>query len=114
MESLMSSVSRDFVAPDGANKSSPTDSESDSPSAEELALVESADRVTGWRDEKGAVPGRVALMLREVAVMKGYRPRLLRAGTAAASVRAGVFCVVARTGGLGQLSEEDVFWDGIV
>lgn len=114
MESLMSSVSRDFVAPDGSNKS-PT--ESDPPSVEELALVDRADQVTGWRLEKGAVPGRVALMLHEVAVTKGYRPRLLRAGTAAASVRAGIFCVLTQTEGLGRgtpLSEEDVFWDGIV
>jgi hypothetical protein len=114
MESVMSTVSRDFVAPDGPNKS-PT--EPDPPSVEELALVGRADRVTGWRLEKGAGPDRLALMLHEVAVTRGYRPRLLRAGTAAASVRTGIFCVLARTEGLGRgtpLNEEDVFWDGIV
>jgi hypothetical protein len=114
MESLMGSVSRDFVAPDDPNKSP---IESDRPSVGDLALIGRADRVSGWRIEKGAVPGRVALMLHEVTVTKGYRPRLLRAGTAAASVRAGIFCVLAQTEGLARntpLSEEDVFWDGIV
>jgi hypothetical protein len=107
----MSSVSWDFVAPNGLNKS-PT--ESDPRSVEGPALVGHA--VTGWRLEKGAGPGRLVLMLHEVTVTKGCRPCLLRAGAAAASVRTGIFGIRSLTEGLGRGTplSGDVFWDGIV
>jgi hypothetical protein len=117
---VMGSVSRDFDTP-GDNDKTPN-TESDPPSAEETALVERADRATGCQlAERVAGPRRSwdwrKLALNEVRVMKGYRPRLLRAGTAAAGVRAGVFRILAQTEGLDRgtpLSEKDVFWDEIV
>jgi hypothetical protein len=110
MESLMDTVSRDF------------DPQSDPPSAEETALVESANRATGCRIAELAIGPRGicagdALALHEIRVMKSYRPQLLWAGTVAVGVRAGLFRVLAQTRrssyGL-SLNEEDVFWDGIV
>jgi len=113
MESIMGTVSRDFDAPGDSDKP-PT--VSNPPSAEETALVERADRATGWQlAERG--PSWHALALHQVRVMKNYRPNLLLAGTAAASIRSGIFHVLSRTEGLGRgrrLSEGDVFWDGIV
>jgi hypothetical protein len=113
MGSIMSTVSRDFDAPSDSDKQ-PT--ESNPPSAEETALVERADRATGWQlADRG--PFWHALALHEVRVMKNYRPSLLLAQSAAATIRAGIFHVLSQTEGLGQgtrLSEKDVFWDGIV
>ena len=113
MESIMTTVSRDFDAPGDPDK---TPTESNPVSAEESALVERADRATGWQlAERGAFWH--ALALHEVRVMKSYRPSLLLAQTAAASIRSGVFHVLSRTEGLGKgarLGEKDVFWDGIV
>ena len=113
MVSIMGTVSRDFETP-GDSDTTPTGS--NPPSAEETALVERADRATGWRlGERG--PFWHALALHEVRVMKSYRPHLLLAQTAAASIRSGVFHVLSRTEGLGRgalLSQRDVFWDGIV
>ena len=93
---LWFSVSRDFDTT-GDNDKTPN-TESDPPSAEETALVERADRATGCPlAERVAGPRRSwdwrKLALNEVRVMKGYRPRLLRVGTAsaAAGVCAGVF-----------------------
>jgi len=113
MESIMGTVSRDFDAPGDSDK---TPTESHPPSAEETTLVERSDRATGWQlAERG--PSWHALALHEVRVMKSYRPNLLLAQTAAASIRSGVFHVLSRTEGLGRgtrLSGRDVFWDGIV
>jgi len=113
MEPIMGAVSRDFDAPGDPDK---TPTESHPPSAEETAVVERADRVTGWQlGERG--PSWHALALHEVRVMKSYRPNLLLGQTAAASIRSGVFHVLSRPEGLGRgahLSERDVFWDGIV
>jgi hypothetical protein len=109
MGSIMSTVSRDFDAPGDSGKA-PS-------SAEDIALVERADQATGWQlAERG--PFWDALTLHEVRVMKSYRPSLLLAQTAAATLRSGIFHVLSRTeGSSGQstrLSEKDVFWDGIV
>lgn len=112
MESIMSTVSRDFDAPGDSEK---TPTESNSPSAEESALVERAGQVTGWQVAERD-PFWHALALHEIRIMTSYRPSLL-AQTAAASIRSGVFHVLSRTEGLGRgacLSEKDVFWDGIV
>jgi len=113
MEPIMGTVSRDFDAPGDSDK---TPTESNSPSAEETALVERAGRATGLPlAERG--PSSHALALHEVRVMKSYRPNLLLAQTAAASIRSGIFHVLSQTEGLGRgtrLSERDVFWDGIV
>jgi hypothetical protein len=118
MEFHMGTVSRDFEAPgDGDGDLDKTLTESDPSSAEETALVERADQVTGWqRAERG--PPRVwrALALHEVRVMKSYRPGLLCARTDAAGIRTGIFQVLSQTEGLDHgapLSEEDVFWDRI-
>ena len=59
-----------------------------------------------------------ALALREVRVMTSYRPRLLRAGTAAARIRSDVFSVLAQMGRRsdtegGPIGEREIFWDGI-
>jgi hypothetical protein len=58
-----------------------------------------------------------ALALREVRAMMGYRPRLLRAGTAAARMRREVLDVLVQTGrwveGGELIGEKEVFWDGL-
>ena len=58
------------------------------------------------------------LALREVHVMSSYRPRLLRAGTAAARIRSDVFDVLVQTARRADAEDEpidecEVFWDGI-
>jgi hypothetical protein len=58
------------------------------------------------------------LALHEVHVMNNYRPRLLRAGTAAARIRSEVFDVLVETARRADAEfrptcESEVFWDGI-
>ena len=106
MESVMSSdVSRDFFDTASA--------------AEVAALVDRAKKVTLWRvlDPHDARM-QDALALREVRVMKSYRPRLLCAGTAAARIRSEIFDVLVQTGRWEDtdgepMGKREVFWDGI-
>jgi hypothetical protein len=89
--------------------------------AEVAALVNRAKKVTLWRvTEPRDVQMQDALALREVRVMKSYRPKLLQAGTAAARIRREVFNVLVQTGQRagadfegGLMGENEVFWDGI-
>lgn len=100
-----------------------------SAAAEEAALVERAKQAAGcWQvttttvsppDQAAAavgdtsVPLRDALALREVRVMKSYRPRLFREGIASAKIRREVIRVLCR-GRNGRGSEMmDIFWDKI-
>ncbi len=112
IESVMSGVvSRNFDPTAAAAE--------ETPSAEVAALVDRAKQVTCWRvTESHFVQMQDALALREVRVMTSYRPRLLRAGTAAARIRSDVFGVLAQTGLWtdtegGPIGEREVFWDGI-
>ncbi|KAH9992219.1 hypothetical protein BJV74DRAFT_834975 [Russula compacta] len=115
MASVMSTVSRDFDPTDDDGDNTPT--ESGPQSVEEFALVERATEVTGWEvTEFGSVRMRNALALHEVRVMKSYRPRLLRAGTAAAKIRGKIFHILSQTERRGRdvsPSEKNVFWDRI-
>lgn len=67
--------------------------------AEVAALADRAKRVTLWRVE-GPHDAQMqgVLALREVPVMKSYRPRLLDASTAAARIRSEIFDVLVQTG----------------
>jgi hypothetical protein len=86
------------------------------------ALVDRAKQVTLWRvTEPRDIQMQDALALREVRVMKSYRPKLLRAGTAAARIRSEMFDVLVQTGRRadanpegGPMGEGEVFWDGIL
>ncbi|KAN0132431.1 hypothetical protein V8E53_009857 [Lactarius tabidus] len=109
MESVMSNaVSRNFF--DTAR------------AAEVTALVNRAKKVTLWRvTEPRDIRMQDALALREVRVMKSYRPKLLRAGTAAARIRSEMFDVLVQTGRRadanpegGPMGEGELFWDGIL
>ena len=137
----MKNVSRESDAVDASDGDDddhpPLDSDSGSdtgsgvPSAaaEEAALVERAKQATGcWQvttttvsppDQAAAavgdtsVPLRDALALREVRVMKSYRPRLFREGIASAKIRREVIRVLCH-GRNGRGSEMmDIFWDKI-
>ena len=106
MESVMSSaVSRNFF--DNAS------------TAEVAALVDRAKKVTLWRvSDPHDARMQDALALREVRIMKSYRPRLLRAGTAAARIRSEIFDVLVQTGRWEDtdgepMGKREVFWDGI-
>jgi hypothetical protein len=89
------------------------------PSSEVAALVVRAKQATCWRvTEPRDAQMQDALALREVRVMTSYRPRLLRAGTAAARIRSDMSSVLALTGrGTdtegGIIGDGEVFWDGI-
>src|SRR6266404_4791360 len=86
------------------------------PSAEVAAVVARAKRVTCWRaTESRSAQLQDALAVQEVRVMSGYRPRLLRAGTATSGIRSGMFDVLVQTGqGIDTegvpIRERDVFW----
>jgi len=108
MESVMkSAVSRNFHAA--------------AATAEVAALVDRAKEVTLWRvTEPCEAQMQDALAQREVRMMRSYRPRLLRAGTAAARIRSEMFDVLSQTGRSTwtdadgrPLGESEVFWDGI-
>ena len=114
----------------GSDSGSDTGSGSGVPSAaaEEAALVERAKQATDcWQvttttvspDRAAAavgdtsVPLRDALALREVRVMKSYRPRLFREGIASATIRREVIRVLCH-GRNGRGSEMmDILWDNI-
>ena len=87
--------------------------------AEVAALVDRAKKVTLWRvSDPHDARMQDALALREVRVMKSYRPRLLRAGTAAARIRSEIFDVLVQTGRWEDtdgepMGKREVFWDGI-
>ena len=82
-------------------------------------LVDRAKQATCWRvTEPSSAQVQDALALREIRLMTSYRPRLLRAGTAAARIRSDVFSVLAQSGPRtdtesAPMSEREVFWDGI-
>ena len=82
-------------------------------------LADRAKQVTLWRvTEPNSAQMQDTLARREVRAMMGYRPRLLREGTAAARIRSEVFDVLVQTGrwtdAKGEpMSEREVFWDGI-
>jgi len=78
------------------------------------ALVDRAKQATLWRVTDD--PMQDALARREVRAMMCYRPRLLRAGTAAARIRSEVLDVLVQTGRWaegGLIGEREVFWDGL-
>ena len=80
--------------------------------AEVAALVIRAKQVTLWRvSSPHDAQMQDALALQGVRVMKSYRPRLLRAGTAAARIRSEMFDVLVQTGRMqgGQMGEREVF-----
>jgi hypothetical protein len=99
MESIMSRVdSRDVV-----------DTSADT---EVAALVGRAKQATLWRvTDPCAAEIQDALARREIRVMRSYRPKLLRAGTAAARIRNNVLEVLG-VGAEDELEEDEVFWDG--
>ncbi|KAI9456854.1 hypothetical protein BJY52DRAFT_1275024 [Lactarius psammicola] len=112
MESVMSrAVSRNFDPAAAATE--------ETPSAEVAALIDRARQVTFWRTtEPLSAQMQDALALGEVCVMRSYRPRLLRAGTAAARIRSDMFGVLVQTGLRtdmegGPIDEREVFWDGV-
>ena len=81
-------------------------------------LVERAKHATLWRStEPSDAQMQDALARREVRAMMGYRPQLLRAGTAAARIRSDVLDVLVQTGrwveGGELIGERGVFWDGL-
>ncbi|KAN0130512.1 hypothetical protein V8E53_011598 [Lactarius tabidus] len=90
---------------------------------EVAALVDRAKRATLWRVmEPCARDAQVqdALARREIHVMRDYRPKLLRAGTAASRIRSEMLDVIVKTGpGVqaeaegGPIDEGEVFWDGM-
>lgn len=84
-----------------------------------VAVTENRDIVTSLADRamQATLLAQMQdeLALREVHVMSSYRPRLLRAGTAAARIRSDVFSVLVQTSQKtdGPIDESEVFWDGI-
>jgi hypothetical protein len=114
MNSVMSTVSRDFDETDDGDD---TSARSEPPSAEEAALVQRAVVVTGWQIiEPDPIRRQEALALHEVRVMKKYRPRLLHAGTVASQIRCDVFRVLSQREGSGSSvpAGRGIFWDGIL
>ena len=97
MESIMSRVDSrdvDLVDADG----------------EVAALVDRAKQATLWRvEDPRASQMQDELARREVRVMRNYRPKLLREGTAAARIRSEVLDVLNTGPGA---EESKVFWDG--
>ena len=97
MESIMSRVDSrdvDLVDADG----------------EVAALVDRAKQATLWRvEDPRASQMQDELTRREVRVMRNYRPKLLREGTAAARIRSEVLDVLNTGPGA---EESKVFWDG--
>lgn len=119
----------------------PSDSDSDpdpgsgsgsgvpSAAAEEAVLVERAKQATGcWQVTKttesspdqaaggggdSSVPLRDALALREVRVMKSYRPRLFREGIVSAKIRREVIRVLCHGRNGRGCEMMDIFWDQI-
>jgi hypothetical protein len=89
--------------------------------AEVAALVDRAKRATLWRvTDPRACDAQVqdALARREIRVMRSYRPKLLRAGSAASRIRSEMLNVLVKTGSgaqaqveCGPISEGEVFWD---
>jgi hypothetical protein len=131
MERVVGNVSPDFDAGTNANDGDGDDNASSdsgpssgsgpsSATAEEAALVERAKRATGGWPVIAAteLPGGDALALHEVRVMKSYRPRLLREGSATAMIRREIIRALS-TGAGGpdgrgrDITAEDIFWDGI-
>ena len=107
MESVMSSaVSRNFEPAANAAEVA-------------AALVDRAKQATLWRvNEPRDAQMQDALAQREICLMRSYRPRLLRAGTAAARIRSDVFNVLVQTGRWvdaegAPIGESELFWDGI-
>jgi hypothetical protein len=106
MESIMSRVdSRDVV-------DTSADTEVD-------ALVDRAKKTTLWRVSDDSRGARVqdTLARREIRVMRSYRPKLLRVGTAAARIRSEMLDVLMKTvpgadAEGGPMGEAEVFWDG--
>ncbi|KAF8261961.1 hypothetical protein EI94DRAFT_1744836 [Lactarius quietus] len=91
-------------------------SETAAVNAEVAALMDRAKNATLTEPRDAQIQD--VLAQREVRVMRSYRPRLLRAGTAAARLRSEVFEVLVQTGpGAeakgGPIGEAEVFWDGI-
>jgi hypothetical protein len=139
MARITDNVSREFDvattdiydADGDENTSSSSDSSSGSESglsstaAEGAALVERAKRATGsWPVMTTTEPrtgdrsaGRSsfrlsnALALREVRVMKSYRPRLIREGDITAIIRGEIVRILFPNGC--SITVEDIFWDGI-
>ena len=97
MESIMSRVDSrdvDLVDADG----------------EVAALVDRAKQVTLWRvEDPPASQMQDELARREVRVMRNYRPKLLREGTATARIRSEMLDVLNTGPGA---EESKVFWDG--
>ena len=97
MESIMSRVDSrdvDLVDADG----------------EVAALVDRAKQVTLWRvEDPPASQIQDELARREVRVMRNYRPKLLREGTATARIRSEVLDVLNTGPGA---EESKMFWDG--
>jgi hypothetical protein len=106
MESIMSRVdSRDVV-------DTSADTEVD-------ALVDRAKKTTLWRVSDDSRGARVqdTLARREIRVMRSYRAKLLRVGTAAARIRSEMLDVLMKTvpgadAEGGPMGEAEVFWDG--
>lgn len=143
----MDNVSRDFDAATGAEDGDGDDNSSldfgsgsgsgpSSATAEEVATLDRAKRVTGgWPvimateslgDQSASDAGRGssdrlrdALALYEVRAMMSYRPRLLHEGLFAATIRREIVQILS-PGADGQngrgcdITAEDIFWDGIV
>ena len=84
------------------------------------ALVVRAKQATLWRvTGPSEAQMQDALVQREIRLVRSYRPRLLRAGTAAAQIRSDVFDMLVQTGRWadaegGPPGEMEVFWDGIL
>ena len=113
----------------GSDSGSDSGSGVPSAAAEEAALVERAKQATGcWQvttttvsppDQAAAavgdtsVPLRDALALREVRVMKSYRPRLFREGIASAKIRREVIRVLCHGRNSRGSEMMDIFWDKI-
>ena len=75
------------------------------------ALVDRAKQATLWRvGDPRASQIQDALARREIRVMRSYRTKLLREGTAAARIRSEMFDVL--TAGAEGKGEAEVFWDG--
>jgi hypothetical protein len=100
MESIMSRVdSRDI--------------DTTSSDAEVTELVDCAKQATLWRvTDPSASQIQDTLARREIRVMRSYRPKLLRAGTAASQIRIEVLDVLVKTGPGADAEEGEVFWDG--
>jgi hypothetical protein len=103
MESVMSCV-------DSCDVVDATDSDADV-----AALVDRAKKATLWRvTDPSASQIQDMLARREIRVMRSYRPKLLRAGTAASRIRSEVLDVFVKTeqGAEAETEEGEVFWDG--